>query len=140
MIIFPTPDLLVQMHDAILLRTGGSAGLRDRGALEGAIGAVVQRHAYEDADVPTTAAWMAGRIAKAHAFADGNKRASVGAFHLTLVLNGWRCVADPETVARVAVRAAASHDGISDFQSLLSACTPNPSYDRLMDYDRGTWS
>lgn len=131
----PTPFQIAALHDAILVQTGGQPGLRDPGALDGAIGAIAQGQAYGGWPVDEAAARLGGRIAKAHAFVDGNKRASVAAWALALALNGWHTTATPEARARAAIRAAT--DGHPPFLTL--PCAPDPVFGLLMAYDRQEW-
>ena len=74
---------IVELHDYVLARTGGSAGLRDEGLLESALLRPFNRWSYEGVeDIRDLAATYATALAKNHPFIDGNKRAA---------FLGWVC-------------------------------------------------
>ncbi len=83
-------DQVLHLHNIMHKATGGSAGLRDIGALESAL-----YHAYatfEGKDLYPTieskAARQAYGIIRNHPFADGNKRAGLFVMLTFLELNG----------------------------------------------------
>jgi death-on-curing protein len=137
MITLPTTEQIQGLHDAVVEASGGATGLRSPEGLSGALGGVAQRLAYEDLDVPTVAALLAGRLAKTHAFVDGNKRISAAVWRLVLALNGWTTSTSPETLARTAVAAATS--GEAAFTTLTPFCFADPTMGLLMAYDRREW-
>jgi death-on-curing protein len=53
---FPDKLDVLTAHARILEETGGSAGIRDEGLLDSALAAVLNRHTYEDVDLPACAA------------------------------------------------------------------------------------
>jgi death on curing protein len=138
MITLPTVDQIEGLHDAVVASSGGAMGLRSPDGLSGALGGVAQRLAYEDLDVPTAAALLAGRLAKAHAFVDGNKRISAAVWRLVLALNGWTTSTSAETLARTAVAAATS--GEAAYATLTPFCFADPAMALLMAYDRREWT
>lgn len=81
-------EAVLANHDRYLADYGGMEGIRDFGALEGALGRPQNLAAYEDPDVCELAAIYAVGIAKAHAFFDANKRAAWGTAAVFLWLNG----------------------------------------------------
>jgi death-on-curing protein len=90
-------DDVLELHEASLARFGGSAGVRDPGALEAA---VMQPQASFDGEylyenIFAMAAAYAFHIAEAQALVDGNKRAGVLAAITFLDLNGIR-IPEPE--------------------------------------------
>ena len=87
-------ELVVAIHDEQLRLHGGPAGLRDRGALESALGRARNKWAYENTDLPTLAAAYAFGIARNHAFVDGNKRTALLSLITFLGLNGIDFLAD----------------------------------------------
>jgi len=87
---------ILLLHDIIISRYGGAAGLRDRGLLEGALGRAEARLAYGEADsnsidglVDATVA-VAHGIVTSHPFVDGNKRTALQSIRSLLRLNGVR--------------------------------------------------
>ena len=75
------------IHAVLLDRHGGSAGLRDNGALESAL--VRPQMGYYD-DVVADAAALFESLAINHPFVDGNKRVAFGAVDVFLRTNGYR--------------------------------------------------
>lgn len=69
---------------------GGLHGIRDEGALESALNAVLNRLNYEpDLDLAAIAATYAYHLTQAHAFHDGNKRVAAMASETFLDMNGF---------------------------------------------------
>ena len=84
-----TVEEIIELHEKIVSKTGGSLGLRDKGLLESAVFSVAG--GFEDIEVYPSVAEKAARFAYAiinnHAFIDGNKRIGVLVMLLTLFLN-----------------------------------------------------
>lgn len=81
---------LLLLHDESLSEHGGSAGIRDEGLLDSALGGPLNLEAYGKPDFADLAASYTIGIAKNHPFVDGNKRAAFLATGLFLYLNGYR--------------------------------------------------
>jgi death-on-curing protein len=96
-------ELVLAIHESQLRRFGGPPGVRDRGALESALGRARNKWAYEDANLTTLAAAYGFGIARNHPFVDGNKRAALLAIVTFLGLNGIDLIAD-EAEAAVIIR------------------------------------
>jgi len=101
------PRALLLLHVETLAEHGGLPGLRDEGALDGALARPRHVHAYEPkADVARLAAAYGFGIVRGHPFNDGNKRAGFLAVGLFLSLNGYELVVDPveavETILELA--------------------------------------
>ena len=96
-------ELVLAIHESQLRRFGGPPGVRDRGALESALGRARNKWAYEDANLATLAAAYGFGIARNHPFVDGNKRAALLAIVTFLGLNGIDLIAD-EAEAAVIIR------------------------------------
>lgn len=79
---------VIALHERQIARFGGPVGIRDRGALESAIGRARNKWEYEGADMALLAAAHAFGIARDHPFVDGNKRAAFVAMMLFLRKNG----------------------------------------------------
>ena len=85
---------VIELHDYVLARTGGSSGLRDEGLLESALARPLNRWSYEAVeDIRDLAATYGIGLAKNHPFIDGNKRAAFLGVGLFLELNGWMLTA-----------------------------------------------
>lgn len=96
------------LHDALVARFGGVAGLRDATLLQSALARPPQLLAYGkrvDA-IHLAAAYTAGLVGN-HPFVDGNKRTGFLVGILFLELNGYRFAASEEEAAQ-AVLALAS--------------------------------
>jgi death on curing protein len=78
---------LDELHSDSLKRFGGTAGTRERGLLESALGAAINTSLYGDGDVFEVAAAYAFHIAEAQAFLDGNKRTAIASALAFLALN-----------------------------------------------------
>src|SRR5881398_2105192 len=88
--IFLTVDHVLELHDKLLARSGGAPGLRDRNALESAIGQPQMTFAGQEL-YPTLAdkaAALGFSLIMNHPFVDGNKRTGHAAMETFLVLNG----------------------------------------------------
>jgi len=115
---FLSVDEALAIHERLIQRFGGSAGIRDRGLLESALSR--PRSGYYG-DIAEMAAALFESLLINHAFVDGNKRA---AFFLTdtfLRLNGWKLSVEP----------AAAYDLI---MSLLES--RDTRYDKLLSWIR----
>jgi death on curing protein len=77
------------IHDEQLSEHGGSAGLRDEGLLESALGRPQNLASYGKPDVAACAASYGFGLARNHPFLDGNKRSAFVAVELFLDLNAF---------------------------------------------------
>ena len=80
---------IIELHEKLIIATGGSAGLRDQGLLESAVLGSYQSFGGEDL-YPTIiekAARLAYAICKNHPFVDGNKPVSVTSMLVILRMN-----------------------------------------------------
>lgn len=84
------PEVL-DLHNRIIAETGGSAGLRDIGALEAALGQPRQTFGGEDLypSLAAKAAALGFSLIMNHPFVDGNKRIGHAAMEALLMLNGY---------------------------------------------------
>lgn len=83
------------MHHALIERYGGSAGLRDAGALEAAL--FRPQSGYYD-DLIWEAAALFESLAMNHPFIDGNKRIAFACVDVFLKANGLRIAAKPMAI------------------------------------------
>jgi death on curing protein len=91
-----TVEEVILIHDRLIKQSGGSNGLRDRGALESA---VHQPNASFSGELlyPTIseqAAALAFSLVNNHPFIDGNKRIGHASMEVFLVINGHEIDAD----------------------------------------------
>lgn len=100
-------DFVLAIHEELLSEFGGSAGVRDHGLLESALGKPLNLFAYGKPTLFQLAASYASGIARNHPFVDGNKRSAFMAAYTFLTRNGVRFQAS-EADATVAVLALAA--------------------------------
>jgi len=94
-------DEIIAVHEQVLAAHGGSAGIRDEGLLDSALGRPRHLAAYGQGDLFDWAAAYAHGIANNHPFIDGNKRTAFVAAALFLECNGWRIIAPEEQVVQM---------------------------------------
>ncbi len=85
-----TVEQIIKLHTDLVMASGGSDGIRDRGLLESAVNAPFQSFGGYDV-YPTIyekAARLGFGLAQNHAFIDGNKRIAAHAVLTFLSLNG----------------------------------------------------
>lgn len=83
---YPTVDEVLAVHARLIAQFGGSLGLRDRGALESALGRP-QSGYYSDIIQEAAALWES--LSQNHPFVDGNKRTAVTVTAAFLKVNGF---------------------------------------------------
>src|SRR5690242_18108274 len=69
-----TYEQAIAIHSRQLRRFGGAPGLRDESMLRSALERPINKWTYEQASLAELAVAYAFRLAKNHAFVDGNKR------------------------------------------------------------------
>jgi death-on-curing protein len=84
---FLSLDEVIEIHERLIERFGGSTGMRDKGLLESALFRP-QTGYYEN--LTEMAAAMFESLISNHAFVDGNKRIAFFASDVFLRLNGWK--------------------------------------------------
>ena len=112
-------ETVIALQAELLVQHGGLSGLRDRGALESALQRPQNLVLYEGVEDHSTlaAAYLVG-VAKAHAFADANKRTAWTTAALFLELNGTSLDYEPAAALRMVVGAAESSldlKGVTDW-------------------------
>jgi death-on-curing protein len=83
------------LHDLLIQRYGGSAGIRDVGALESAL--FRPQTGYYD-DTIAEAAVLLESLAINHPFVDGNKRIAFAVADVFLRINGYRIISQPMAI------------------------------------------
>ena len=96
MIRYLTVREVLRLHGLVLEQSGGSGGIRDRGALESAVAQPMATFGGEDLydTIPRKAAALAFSLVRNHPFIDGNKRIGHAAMEVFLTLNGFTISAD----------------------------------------------
>ena len=82
-------EVVFALHEQSLAQFGGSAGVRDEGLLDSALGKPLNLFAYGKPTLFELAASYAFGIVKNHPFIDGNKRAGFVVAVLFLELNRY---------------------------------------------------
>lgn len=111
---------ILQLHALVLIRDGGSDGVRDIGRLESVVSAQHQVVFGEElyATVFTKAAALIRGIIGDHPFTDGNKRTAMLAGLTLLEVNGYNFTAQRGELENFAVRIATDQldtDAIADW-------------------------
>lgn len=99
--------VVLLLHEQSLAQFGGTAGVRDEGLLDSALGRPLHLFAYGKPSLFDLAASYAFGLAKNHPFIDGNKRIGFVVAVTFLELNGHRFAAN-ETDAAVRMLALAA--------------------------------
>jgi death-on-curing protein len=113
-------DVLLALHERLLAEHGGSAGVRDDGLLDSALGRPQNLFAYEKPTIFDLAAAYACGIIKNHPFVDGNKRSGFMAAYLFLGRNGVELTAAENDVVFKTVAVAAGKLSDREFAVWLS--------------------
>ena len=90
---YPSLHEVLAIHDVLIARYGGSAGVRDPGAVEAAL--FRPQSGYYNDIVEEAAALMESLLIN-HPFVDGNKRVAFAVCHVFLDINGYELNADAE--------------------------------------------
>jgi death-on-curing protein len=90
---FLSLDEVIAIHERLIDKFGGTAGLRDRGLLESALYRP-QTGYYKD--LTEMAAALFESLISNHAFVDGNKRIAFFTCDIFLRLNGWKLKIDSD--------------------------------------------
>jgi len=83
-------ETVLAVHEQLLAEYGGSAGIRDEGLMDSALGRPRNLLAYGKPNIFDLAASYAFGLLKNHPFIDGNKRIGFAVAITFLELNGYR--------------------------------------------------
>jgi death-on-curing protein len=103
---FLTISEVLYLHDKSLERYGGSAGIREPGLVESALGSAQNAFWYGHGNLFEIAAAYAFHIAESQSFVDGNKRTAAAAAIAFLRVNGIRFPKDDGSVYRAMIQIA----------------------------------
>jgi death-on-curing protein len=92
-------DTVLLLHEQSLAEHGGTAGIRDEGLLDSALGKPMNLFAYSDPAIHDLAASYVYGLVKNHPFLDGNKRTGFVTGVLFLALNGYKLIASEADAA-----------------------------------------
>jgi death on curing protein len=123
-------EVALAIHEQSLALHGGSAGIRDEGLLESALGRPQNLFAYEQRDIYTLAAAYAAGIIRNHPFIDGNKRTGFVVCAVFLERNGYELLASEEEATLTTLALAASQMKEAEYASWLQRNTARPGRER----------
>jgi death-on-curing protein len=103
---FLTISEVLYLHDKSLERYGGSAGIREPGLVESALGSAQNAFWYGHGNLFEIAAAYAFHIAESQSFVDGNKRTVASAAITFLRANGVKFPKDDGSVYRAMIQIA----------------------------------
>jgi death on curing protein len=106
-------EQVLELHRLQVRSFGGSGGLRDRGALEAALGRPQATFGGEDLypDAEAKAAASLHSLVMNHPFVDGNKRIGASAAELFLNVNGARLLSEDEELVETTLAVARGEIG-----------------------------
>ncbi len=107
------------IHEQLLVRHGGAAGLRDEGLLESALVRPRQQFAYASPGIVEMAAAYTAGIVQNHPFVDGNKRTGFVVGALFLEMNGFEFRASEAEAAQAVLELAAGSIDETGFGAFL---------------------
>jgi death on curing protein len=99
---------VISLHSLLIAQTGGSSGLRDRGALESAVAQPEAGFGGEELypDLASKAAALGHSLIQNHPFVDGNKRIGHAAMEVFLLLNGHEIDASVDEQEQIIIQVA----------------------------------
>jgi death-on-curing protein len=92
-VLYLTLQETLELHEQLILRFGGPAGVRDMGLLESAL-IRPQTGYYETLSMQAAA--LLQSLCQNHCFIDGNKRVAFAATAIFLRMNGYRLSLQPD--------------------------------------------
>ncbi len=92
-VLYLTLQEILELHEQLIQRFGGTAGVRDLGLLESAL--LRPQTGYYDT-LSLQAAALLQSLIQNHSFIDGNKRVAFAATAIFLRMNGYRLAVDPD--------------------------------------------
>lgn len=104
-----TIEQVILMHEEVVAATGGSQGIRDRGAIESAIAQPLMSFGGQELypSLPEKAAALSYSLVSNHPFVDGNKRIGWVALRTLLRLNGRNIHTTTDEAEQTVLRLAA---------------------------------
>lgn len=110
---------ILMLHEQLVARTGGSAGIRDEALLDSALNAPFQSFGLEDAfpSLQQKAARLGFGLVKNHPFIDGNKRIGAHTMLVFLAINGIELDYTQAELSDIILQVAA---GEADYTGLLN--------------------
>ena len=112
---------IVALHELLIERFGGAAGIRESAALDSAIGQPLQTFDGEELypSVIAKAAALGFFLCSNHPFVDGNKRVAHASVAVTLLLNGFEIAATIDDQETIMLRLASGDMSRAEFKEWL---------------------
>ena len=112
------------LHEYMILKHGGSSGIRDKSMLESAINRPFATFGGSDLypDIYMKAAALIQSIVKNHPFIDGNKRTAFASMVVFLGLNGIELDAPPAEATAIILGMAASEVTEDELARWVAEC------------------
>jgi death on curing protein len=131
-----TFEEIMSLHAKLIAQSGGSAGLRDRGALESAVAQPEMSFGGEDLypTIAEKAAALGHSLIQNHCFVDGNKRVGHASMEVFLVLNGYEIEASIDEQEQIVLSVAS---GLMDRAALSEWLKQRAVERRHRGLDRG---
>ena len=114
-------EVVLMAHEQSLARFGGSAGVRDEGLMDSALGKPQNLFAYGKPNLFELAASYAFGLVKNHPFIDGNKRTGFVVAVTFLECNGWHLEASEVDATVRTLALAAGEMSASAYAEWLKA-------------------
>jgi len=124
---FLTHAEVLYLHDESLRRYGGSAGIREPGLVESALGTAQNAFWYGNGGLYEIAAAYAFHIAQSQAFVDGNKRAAAASAISFLKRNGIHFPKDDGSVYRAMIEIAEKRLDKNGLAAVLKQLAEKPT-------------
>jgi death on curing protein len=117
-----SPQEVISLHSLLIAQSGGSSGLRDRGALESAVAQPEASFGGEELypELASKAGALGHSLIQNHPFVDGNKRVGHAAMEVFLLLNGYEIdasVDEQETIVIYVASGKVSRNELSEWIS-----------------------
>ncbi len=108
MTVYLSVEQVEELHQLQLTRYGGSAGLRDRGALEAAVARPAMTFGGEDLypDAAAKAASLMHSLVMNHPYVDGNKRVGAHSAMIFFLINEYRTDISPKELEEITLAVA----------------------------------
>jgi death on curing protein len=110
---------VLAIHDILLVRFGGLAGIRDEASLESALDSPRNRFHHGETDPFMLAAACAQAISRNHPFVDGNKRVALACAAVFLMLNGYHVTLPEAEAVKMTFRLVATEITENEFAASL---------------------
>ena len=114
-------EVVLMAHEQSLVQFGGSAGLREEGLMDSALGKPQNLFAYGKPSLFELAASYAFGLVRNHPFIDGNKRTGFVVAVTFLECNGWHLEASEVDAAVCTLALAAGEMSESKYAEWLKA-------------------